>query len=622
MQEGWLELLLGDTTAEELIAHRDALLSMPETDPSQVTAAANATLELRALLDQRRQRATELAALNDISTQLTTMHDHRALLTEIVSQVKRLLGVDLAYIGLISGEGLIIEVASGAYTSHLQGLELPRHEGLMGRVIARREPVWTSDYPHDPSFPHTGKADAAARSENMRGLLSVPLQLGGRVFGALTACKRQERTFSNDEIALLSALAAHASVAIDNLRSLEQYRATVDEVNAANAELARRTEVLEQTLRWDRSLTEVVLRGGGVRDLIREMSSSTGCPMFFVSQPGDLPEGLDGSKEAVAELFAMLDTDSAENTAMRPRGDGYIVVGREVRAAGDRLGVLLMLCRDEEPGAGRLLILDRSAPALALALVGERAAHEVTRRARDAFVIDLLTRPSSVEKESRQQFRLAGLNPDRTYTVVVARPADDVGRTRSAIGQIDLPSSTVVAEYGSRVVVLVPSMEPADVVEAWVQPDTEPTVGLADPARGGDGLAQAFTAAEQTVDVLETLGRRSQVVPASMLGIYRVLLSRTSREQLEAVAEQTLGPLLREQEPRGAPLIDTLTSYLEHDRRHAATAADLGIHVNTLYQRLESIDRLIGVGWREPEQAFDLQLLLRLRGGSARLTQR
>ncbi|MFD4180628.1 helix-turn-helix domain-containing protein [Rhodococcus sp. NPDC058514] len=628
MQASWLALLLGDATTEELIAHRDGLLAEPGADRAGVEQAAHAAVALRATLEQRRQRATELAALNDISTQLTTMHDHRALLTEIVNQAKRLLGVDLAYLGLLHDDHLVIEVASGALTSNLLGLEVPRAEGLMGRVIARSEPLWTPDYRDDPSFPHTGPADLAARSENMRGLLAVPLQLGGTMFGALCACKRQERSFSNDEISLLSSLAAHAAVAIDNARSMERYRATVAEVNAANAELARRADVLEQSLRWDRALTQVVLQGGGVRDLIGEASSSAGCPVFFVAQPAELPAGLEGSEEAVAGLFEVLDRGAAEETVSiglrGPAGD-RVLVGREVRAGGDRLGVLLMLCpladATGQVDPARLLILDRSAPAIALALIGERATHEATRRARDAFLVDLITRPAPTAPEARQQFQLAGLNPERTYTVAVARPPRDTNRTRSAIERIGFPSGTVVAEHGSRVIVLVPGMDPAEVAAAWVQPDTAPTVGLAEPARGGEGLARAYTEAQQTVDVLETLGRKSQVMAASRLGIYRILLSRTGREQLDAVMEQELGPLVREQERRGVPLLDTLASYLNHNRKHSATAADLAIHVNTLYQRLDAVDRLIGTAWREPDQSLDLQLLLRLRGGAVRLGQ-
>jgi len=62
-----------------------------------------------------------------------------------------------------------------------------------------------------------------------------------------------------------------------------------------------------------------------------------------------------------------------------------------------------------------------------------------------------------------------------------------------------------------------------------------------------------------------------------------------------------------------------MDTYLDHGRRHAASAQTLGIHVNTLYQRLETIDRLLGDGWREGHRATDLHLMLRLSASATSL---
>lgn len=126
-------------------------------------------------------------------------------------------------------------------------------------------------------------------------------------------------------------------------------------------------------------------------------------------------------------------------------------------------------------------------------------------------------------------------------------------------------------------------------------------------------VARAYREAQQTVDVLMTLGRDGEVSSAKGLGIYRILLSHLAREHLDELTEAEIGPLMAEQSRRGVPLVDTLSAYLAHGRHHAATASNLGVHVNTLYQRLDAIDRLIGTQWRDPDRALDLQVVLRLR---------
>jgi len=577
--KSWMELLLDDASVDELEAHR-------RDSPG---AEAHAALRLRTLLDQRKQRSTELSALNDIAVRLTTVRDNRILLQEVVDQARRLLGVDLAYMGSVYGDEFVIEVTSGALTPKLVGIRLAQDEGLVGLIVRGASPSWTPDYQSEPAFRHITGADSAARSENMRGLLGVPLRVGDRVIGALFACKRQERDFADSEIALLSALAAHAAIAIENVRA-------IDKLEKLNAELSLRTAELEQTLQWDRTLTQVVLRGGGVRSLVREVATATGRPAHFLADGASVSAALEGRS---VQVEAMVERCRAgADTAVY--GD---MTARRVVAAGNFLGVLITVGRDDNQTH---LLLDRAVPAIALSLAEERAAAESARRAQDAFLLDLLLHPTSSPDDERRQFHRAGLAPDVTYCVAVAQG----DASRPELESIALPPGSVVAEQGSRVLLVVPGRESAAVRRMLV---TRATVGISEPARGADALATAFREAQQTVDVLTTLGRDGDVSSARGLGIYRILLSHMAREHLDELTEDKLGPLLAEQDKRGVPLMETLSTYLAHGRHHSATASSLGVHVNTLYQRLEAIDRLIGTQWRDPDDALDLQVLMRLR---------
>ena len=53
-------------------------------------------------------------------------------------------------------------------------------------------------------------------------ILGVPLALGGDVLGVLYAANRTARPFAREEVSLLVSLAAHAAVAIDSARLLEE----------------------------------------------------------------------------------------------------------------------------------------------------------------------------------------------------------------------------------------------------------------------------------------------------------------------------------------------------------------------------------------------------------------
>lgn len=614
VNRGWLELLLDDAPIDQLDALRRTLLE-ESTQPGKamVEHEANAALRLRAQLDQRQQRSRELAALNDIAVRLTTVRDDRVLLQEVVDQARQLLGVDLAYVGSIYDQEFVIEVTSGALTPDLVGLRLGLDEGLVALIFRRSAPEWTPDYQTESAFRHSTGGDSAARSENMRGLLGVPLRVADRVIGALFACKRQERSFTESEIALLSALAAHAAIAIENVRSLERERETVTRLESVNAELSQRTDELEQILQWDRTLTQVVLLGGGVQRLVQEVAQLSGRPAYFVPDDAAIPVALMPHTDDLSAAFSQLRTGGKDQSGSGP------VLAQRVAAAGEMLGALVSLGADQSTTR---LLLERAAPAIALSLAEQRAVGEATRRARDAFLVDLLTHPATTPQEERRQLQLAGLNPDTNYCVAVATSAGNGSSMRAALQNLPFPPGTVAAEHGSRGLVVVPAKDSASVQAVFTSGHLMATIGIAEPARGSEALARGYSEAQQTVDVLNTLGRMGEVSTARGLGIYRILLSHMAREHLDELTEAQLGPLMVEEAKRGVPLLETLSEYLAHGRHHSATAASLGVHVNTLYQRLDTIDRLIGTAWRDPDKALDLQVLMRLRRSSDLLGNR
>lgn len=583
----WLDLLLDGASAEELAAHHDELRAAG--GGGDVDRDAHSALRLRSLLAQRRQRATEMSALNDIARRLSTLHDPDDLVREVVGQARRLLGVDLTYLALVEDDHLRIDVADGALTPQLLGLRIPLDTGIAAAVVARGEPVWTPDYRTEQGVRHDDAADRAATAENMRGLLGVPLELRGRVLGALLACKRQERTFDADEIALLSALAAHAAVAIDNARSAQASRATV-----------RR---LERTLHWDRRLTRVVLDGGGVDDLLGQVAAAATDEVVFVPAGGPPPV----LPDVLGPVLDALDGTGTATGAVTP--DGHLLVQPVV--AGRRVLGALVLTGPAEPGDDDRLLLERAAPPLALVLVGQEAVERAARLTRDAHLLDLLSRPVV---DAARQLRAAGLDPARTYSVLVARPSTSAARSRLAAA---LPDGSALATEGGRLLAVVPVASPEVLEQDW---DGDLTAGAAGPAAGPGDLARCRREAEQALDALVALDRRGQIATAASLGVYQVLLTQQGRQNVHGMVDRQLGAVLAEEERRSVPLVRTLHAFLDHGRRPAAAATELGVHVNTLYQRLAVVDRLLGENWREPDRALDLHLLLRLHRALPRLS--
>jgi DNA-binding PucR family transcriptional regulator len=73
-----------------------------------------------------------------------------------------------------------------------------------------------------------------------------------------------------------------------------------------------------------------------------------------------------------------------------------------------------------------------------------------------------------------------------------------------------------------------------------------------------------------------------------------------------------LGPLLAYDRRRGTQLVPTAWTFLENDGSIAAAANALHIHANTLRQRLDRIDALLGESWRRGGRSLDVHVALRL----------
>lgn len=83
-----------------------------------------------------------------------------------------------------------------------------------------------------------------------------------------------------------------------------------------------------------------------------------------------------------------------------------------------------------------------------------------------------------------------------------------------------------------------------------------------------------------------------------------------------AFVEQRIGPLRRADQTRGTALVCTLLTYIDQGHNARAAARVLGVHVNTLHNRLETIAALLP-GWSEAGRSIEVHLALRLESDTA-----
>ncbi|MET0132768.1 MAG: GAF domain-containing protein [Kibdelosporangium sp.] len=584
-----LELLAEGADGErltKLVVARAA--GMHPGEAADWAAAGEAALRVRHTLASHQRREAELSALVDTASDLARLRDPDAILRSIVHRVRMLLGVDVSYLSLnddIGGQ-TFMRVTEGSVSALFQQLSLGIGEGLGGLVAQTARPYATPDYFADTRFNHTSPIDTAVRDEGLVSIIGVPLTLGRRVIGVLYAADRASRSFSPEEVALLSSLADHASISIDNAQLLAETR-------RANSAIRRAEEVHDR-------LTALVLRGADVPSVAAAVAQvldggialhdASGAELACVGKPVVPPSELVTKAQSSGRAVS--------------NGDIWVCAAL---AGPELLGSLALTGRPALGDEDRLLF-ERAGLVTALLLLLRRSVAHAEEQVRGELLTDLLTTPDRSPASLVVRGRRLGVDLTAPHTVLIAH-ADGVSRGRLAAAATG--HAALVGVHAEQVVLLAPSVDPDRLAQVLGNSVGCPvTVGAAGPATGPIELAAAHAEAGRCLRALRALGQNGKGASLSGLGFVGVLLG--DRTDVDGFLRSTLGPVLDYDERRGTELIRTMRTYFECGASLTRAKEVLHVHVNTVVQRLDRIASLLGADWQTPERALELQLALRV----------
>ncbi|MFJ9929517.1 helix-turn-helix domain-containing protein [Streptomyces misionensis] len=629
-----LELLAAGAPAEDLgaVAVEARRSGATAQDLAEVEQATEAALRVQSTLRQHRRREAELTALFDTAGDLASLRDLDAVLRSIVRRARMLLGTDTAYLTLPDEEAgdTYMRVTDGSVSELFQNLRLQLGEGLGGLVAQTARPYASPDYRTDDRFVHTGSIDAGVLDEGLVAILGVPLLLGsgsgGQVIGALFAADRTPRTFAPDEVALLCSLADHAAIAIDTAKAMADARTALAELAEANTVIREHSAAMQRAAESHDRLTDLVLRGGDVSDVAAAVAGllkgdvavhdGSGWPLTAVGEHGGtLTRGAPdagGAEEAAALVAA---AESSRATAHAVFRDGRWVCA--VLAGHELLGCLVLYGRPELDDPDRRLF-ERSSVVTSLLLLLRRSVAETENRVRGDLVTDLLTAPDRDPAGLVARGRRLGIDLDRPHVLLVAR-ADDAARGRLADAAVQylFGNGGISAEHEGAAVLLLPCDGTAPGAAARAAAGqlgqltgVPVTVAGAGPAAGPRALADAHAEGLRCLRALRVLGRTGHGASVAELGFLGVLLG--DGHDVDGFVTAVLGPLLEYDARRGTQLVRTLRAYFDRGGSLTRAKEELHVHVNTVVQRLDRVQALLGPDWNTPERALELQLALRL----------
>jgi hypothetical protein len=128
-------------------------------------------------------------------------------------------------------------------------------------------------------------------------------------------------------------------------------------------------------------------------------------------------------------------------------------------------------------------------------------------------------------------------------------------------------------------------------------------LGVGRLAESAEAIRRSYEEARDAVEVARRTSRGRTMLTARWLGPHRVLLG-LSTEELRAIADDALGPILEE---RSGTLLETLEAFLDAGGDVVSVATALDLHRSSVYPRLQRLETLLDADLSDGQVRFALQ---------------
>lgn len=571
------------------------------------------------LTQYRQRREREMSSLYATARSLTALGELDEVLTSIVRHAHELIGTDFTYLSVFDDEGnLTLKASEGTISSAFKSARVPANTGIGARVVESGSAQWVSNYVDDVALHHDEAFDSVVMTEGLKALLGVPLLVNARVIGILYAADRTERPFEPDEVALLSAFADHAAIALENARLYDESRAAVQRLQDAYETIEQQVTTMERSAAVHEALTAAVLTGGGPGDVAQILVGHMGGNVTILDRGDDIVVSRYASEDEEFDL--QFPVDAMREARRTGRCAGYIDAGGDhhniaAMLAGDSYLGSLVFSRKQEPHPVDVRTMERSAQIMGLLTLKQDAVMEAEERVSGELLTEILT-STAIGDGQRGRAEARGIDVDRLDALVVVQAptkrAADVARRMHAMSS---DWKGIAGEHHGFGTMLIRAGD-TDLAVTAIHRRLRAELGVAvtvvaETVSEGD-WARGFALASRCCAIMQALGHGDRAATTEHYGMYALVFDSARDRDLDRFLSDTLGPLLEYDRRRSTDLVATVVGYFAHSGNLTQTAKALHVHMNTLLKRLDRVRVLLGEDWKDPETALRLHLACRL----------
>jgi signal transduction histidine kinase len=174
-----------------------------------------------------------LLRLVELTVTLNSTLDLDELLQLITATATEVLDCEAASILLFDEKNprLYFAAATGSDPAQLAEIPVPIDSSLAGTIFRTNQPLILNEVEQDPR--HYSLVSEHIKFK-INSLLGVPMLIKDRTMGVLEAVNKHDQVFTESDMTILSVIAAHAAIAINNARLLSATTSALKKVKEAN----------------------------------------------------------------------------------------------------------------------------------------------------------------------------------------------------------------------------------------------------------------------------------------------------------------------------------------------------------------------------------------------------
>jgi PAS domain S-box-containing protein len=291
------------------------------------------------MFEEAERRSQELEALYRADEALHRSLQPQDVLQALLEGATDMLGANKASVLLwdASHQRLSVQAAHGFDPEPINQMALEPGEAISAQVAATGQVIIVDDLDDDPRI--SPRIRALNKANNVRSLISIPIELGGEVFGVYNLHSVRPHRFSNNDRRLLLALAQRAAVALANARLFEDERLSRERLEVAVAAGHMGT--------WEWDMCTGVITWSTQLEVIHGLAPGTFGGTFDAYLAHIHPDDREQVMKTVCEAVERGELH-LEYRAVRPDGDvsWFEAGGRLIRDAQGRAKGMRGVCRD------------------------------------------------------------------------------------------------------------------------------------------------------------------------------------------------------------------------------------------------------------------------------------